>query len=99
MAPPKPLLVGRILRVIAGLGCFYFAIRVVDLPLTLGELAGALILALLAASLVVSGLLANPGCEVTAVPNLVMKKKWHFSCPLFSPLDRMEIWLRQKLRS
>ncbi len=42
MAPPKPLLVGRILRVIAGFGCFYFAIRVVDLPFTVGELAGAL---------------------------------------------------------
>lgn len=80
---PKPLFIGRVLRVLSGLVCFYLAFGVVDLPITLWESLGALALGLLGLSFVVGGLLANPGCEVTALPNLVLKRKRHCLAGLF----------------
>ncbi len=75
---PPPQLFGRALRILAGLACFVGAFLVIDLPADVGELVGAAALALLGLSFVVGGLLANPGCELTALPNLVLEKKRHF---------------------
>jgi len=74
----KPLFVGRALRVFSGLVCFYLAYQVVHPPIDPGQLVGGLILGLLGLSFVVGGLLANPGCEITALPNLFLKKSRHF---------------------
>jgi len=51
---------------------------VLEPPIELGELVGAILLGLLALSLILGGLTANPGCEVTALPNVILKKKWNF---------------------
>ncbi|MDA2928682.1 hypothetical protein MYX84_01855 [Acidobacteria bacterium AH-259-O06] len=74
----EPLFIGRTLRVLAGIGCFYFAFYVFHLPVDFGELVAVMILGLLGLSFVLGGLLANPGCEVTALPNLILKRKQHF---------------------
>lgn len=73
----KPLVAGRILRVASGLVCFYFVIELLD-PSDLGLIIASVALGLLGLSLIVGGLLANPGCEVTALPNLFLQKKTHF---------------------
>jgi len=66
----KPLFWGRTLRVAAGLAASYFAFRL------WGGNAGndvfATLLALLGVSFVVGGIVANPGCEITALPNLFL---------------------------
>jgi hypothetical protein len=74
----KPSLIGRTLRVLAGLYFCYWAFAVLEPPIELGELVGAILLGLLALSLILGGLTANPGCEVTALPNVILKKKWNF---------------------
>jgi len=73
-----PLFIGRALRVLAGLYFCYWSFAVLDHPIELGELLGAILLGLLALSLILGGLIANPGCEVTALPNVILKKKWNF---------------------
>ena len=75
---PTPFFIGRTLRVLAGLYFCYQAFAVLNSPIQLGELVGAALLGLLAFSLILGGLIANPGCEVTALPNVVLKKKWNF---------------------
>ncbi len=75
---PKPLFIGRTLRVLAGLYFFYWAFAVLEPPIELGDLVGAILLVLLALSFILGGLIANPGCEVTAFPNVILKKKWNF---------------------
>jgi hypothetical protein len=69
-APAKPLLFGRLLRVLAGaalLGALA-AFR----PASLLLLA---LLAFLGVSLVVGGLLAHPGCEIFVLPSLVARRQ------------------------
>ncbi len=72
-----PLFFGRVSRVVFGIG-------------TLGVLAyvgaegvglvGALLLGFLGLSFLVGGLLANPGCEITALANIFLPrdKRMHF---------------------
>jgi hypothetical protein len=62
----KPLLVGRLTRVIFGVGAF--ALIWVESP----GWIGTAILALLGFSFVIGGLVSNPGCEITAIPNLFL---------------------------
>ena len=77
LARLPPLLFGRVSRVVFGIG-------------TLGVLAyvgadgvgpvGALLLGFLGLSFLVGGLLANPGCEITALVNIFLPrdKRMHF---------------------
>ncbi|HKW89516.1 MAG TPA: hypothetical protein VJN21_12250 [Candidatus Acidoferrales bacterium] len=77
--PPKPPFWGRTLRILAGVIALYFAVRMWPPPST-NELFAA-VLALLGISFVVGGAVANPGCETTALPNLVLpqeKRLYHF---------------------
>ena len=73
----KPLFIGRLSRFVAG------AITV-GIALIMGAAAlgvvGWLALILLGVSFLVGGLIGNPGCEVTALPNLVLpaSKRLHF---------------------
>lgn len=73
----KPLLLGRSLRVVFGLACF---VGIAFVPP--GEFAwlGILGLVIAGASFLIGGLLANPGCEVTALLNLVLssERRIHF---------------------
>jgi len=60
-----------------------------------GELAAVTFLGI---SLVVAGLRAAPGCEVMAIPGLLLGKNTELACLIFSPLDRLERKLRSKRR-
>lgn len=74
----KPLLAGRLLRIAAGLVCFYFVFEITASSIDVGEVLAALALALLGLSFVIGGLSGNPGCEITALPNLLLERKRHF---------------------
>lgn len=43
-----------------------------------------------AASLILSGLFAYAGCEMAALPNLVLRQRYVMGCAFFSPLDKFE---------
>jgi hypothetical protein len=68
----EPLLFGRVTRVLFGVGTFVLIWAVgVDTLTFLGT--GAL--AFLGASFLIGGLMGNPGCELTAIPNLFRSKE------------------------
>jgi hypothetical protein len=69
-APLKPLLFGRITRVVFGAVALYWGARLWSTDLA--SMAVSLIVILLGFSFLVGGLMANPGCEVTALVNLVL---------------------------
>jgi hypothetical protein len=63
---------GRVTRVLLGVGTFVliWVIGVHDLtPVGTG------VLVFLGISFLIGGLVANPGCELTAIPNLFLSKK------------------------
>ena len=58
-----------------------------------GQLAAATFLGI---SLVVAGARAVPGCELMAIPGLLIGKHAELACLIFSPLDSLERKLRSK---
>ena len=76
-AEPAPLTIGRVSRVVFGLATFGVIVFVG--PSTLG-IIGTVLLGLLGLSFLLGGLVANPGCELTAIPNLLLprSKRVHF---------------------
>ena len=68
------MLFGGGLRIVAGACALASAIIVGPLGLW------GLLLFFLAASFIVGGLLANPGCEITALPNLLLSAEKRFYC-------------------
>ncbi|MGH7542650.1 MAG: hypothetical protein ACREK7_01815 [Gemmatimonadota bacterium] len=50
-------------------------------------------------SLLLASLRADPGCEVMSIPGIVTGRHTHLVCLLFSPLDWLELRLREGLRS
>ncbi|MCX5852507.1 MAG: hypothetical protein NT072_10725 [Deltaproteobacteria bacterium] len=67
-----PLLFGRVTRVLVGVGSLVliYAIGVNTLtPIGTGALA------FLGISFLIGGLVANPGCELTAIPNLFLSQE------------------------
>lgn len=77
LAKLKPLFLGRLSRVIVG-AVLLIVILFVEFEGT-GIIVGVA-LAVLGLSFLVGGLMANPGCEVTALLNLLLpaKKQVHF---------------------
>ncbi len=73
----EPLLFGRLTRVLFGIGTF--AVIVIFGPRELTSW-GTLGLVLLGVSFVVGGLVGNPGCEITALPNLFLSKEKRVHC-------------------
>lgn len=73
----RPLTIGRLTRVLFGIGSFV-VIAVLGTS-TLGFI-GSLVVAVLGISFVVGGLTGNPGCEITAVPNLVLPRSKRIHC-------------------
>jgi hypothetical protein len=78
LATLKPLLVGRVSRALAGLASLG---SIAFVPLEGFGILGAAALAVLGLSFLVGGVVGNPGCEVTALPNLFLRseKKVHFT--------------------
>jgi len=68
----KPLLFGRVSRVLFGVGTF-----VLIWAVGVGKLTfiGTAALVFLGASFLIGGLMGNPGCELTAIPNLFRSKE------------------------
>jgi len=87
----RPLFFGRLLRLLAGLGCL------IAIPFMSLTWLGTFGLVLAGLTFMVAGIKANPGCEITALPNLFLPshRQWSCWCPLFSPLDRLERTLRR----
>ena len=71
LAKLPPLLFGRVARVLFGAGVLYWtaAEGMEELGLT-----GYTVLILLGLSFLIGGAVGNPGCEVTALPNLFLPK-------------------------
>ena len=68
------MLFGRGLRTVAGACALAAAIIVGPFGF------GGLLLFFLAASFIVGGLMANPGCEITALPNLLLSAEKRLHC-------------------
>jgi hypothetical protein len=73
----RPLAFGRVTRIVFGI--MSFVIIVVLGTSTLGAIGTALIV-FLGVSFIVGGLVGNPGCEITAIPNLVLPKSKRVHC-------------------
>ena len=78
LATLTPLIFGRVSRVLAGLASLG---AIAFVPLEGFGLLGAMGLAFLGFSFLIGGVVGNPGCEVTALPNLLLRsdKKVHFT--------------------
>ncbi len=94
-APPRPLFFGRILRIAAGLACL---VSIPFVPAFEYTWLGVLALVVAGATFIVAGVIANPGCEITALPNLLLPagRRLHCLCPLFTPLDWIERSVRRR---
>ena len=68
----EPLLFGRVTRVLFGVGTFVLIWAAGVHTLTV---IGTGALAFLGASFLIGGLVGNPGCELTAIPNLFRSKE------------------------
>lgn len=68
----KPRLFGRLLRIAFGVATLtaLFFVNTIGL---LGQLG----LAFLGVSFLVGGIIGNPGCEITALPNLILRNRCH----------------------
>lgn len=73
----RPLVVGRVTRIVFGVMSFVLVALLGTS--TLGGI-GAALLVLLGVSFIVGGLIGNPGCEITAIPNLVLPKSKRVHC-------------------
>ena len=73
----RPLVIGRVTRIVFGI--MSFVIVAVLGTSTLGGIGTALIV-FLGVSFIVGGLIGNPGCEITAIPNLVLPKSKRVHC-------------------
>jgi hypothetical protein len=66
----------------------------------LGGPAGQIaVLGFLGVSLGLAALRADPGCEVMSIPAFLTGRRTHLACLLFTPLDWLELRLREALRS
>lgn len=65
----KPLGFGRASRILFGVAALAWVFTG-----TL-DVAPAMVVAFLGVSFIVGGLMANPGCEITALPNLVLPRE------------------------
>ena len=73
----RPLFVGRLSRIVAGVAAL-IAVPFVGFE---GVAAlGAVALVFLGISFVAGGLMGNPGCEITALPNLVLRSEKRLHC-------------------
>ncbi len=77
LANLEPLFFGRVTRVLAGVVVLYWAS---DLwAPDLGSVVAFVLVGFLGVSFLLGGLMGNPGCEITALPNLFYppEKRYH----------------------
>ncbi|MCK5408300.1 MAG: hypothetical protein KAJ37_12615, partial [Candidatus Krumholzibacteria bacterium] len=73
----KPLVVGRTTRILFGIGTFVLVAVIGPSNLTFW---GTVALVVLGISFVIGGAVGNPGCELTAIPNLLLSKGKKIHC-------------------
>jgi hypothetical protein len=73
-----PLTIGRTTRVVFGAAVIFFALVAGILQVSV---LGFLALMALGLSFLIGGLLAIPGCELSALPNLMLPKRFRFTFP------------------
>ncbi len=79
MAKLPPLAFGRGARILFGIGALAGAAFV---PWgEAGGIAGGLVLVFFGLSFLAGGVMANPGCEVTALPNLLLPAEKRINFP------------------
>ena len=85
----RPLFFGRLARVLSGVALLVGIPFVPDSEYSWLGIAGLVIAGL---TFFIAGARANPGCEITAIPNLFLPPGRQLACwcPLFSPLDNLE---------
>ena len=71
------MFVGRVTRVLFGLGTFVLIAAIGPSTLTIW---GTVALGALGLSFLIGGLMGNPGCELTAIPNLFVSEKKKIHC-------------------
>ena len=74
----RPLKIGRTTRVVFGAAVILIAPVTGVLQISV---LGFLALMALGLSFVIGGLLAIPGCELSALPNLMLPKRYRFTFP------------------
>lgn len=74
----KPLLIGRASRIVFGTAVLYWGAKLwhENVPAIIASLA----VLLLGLSFLVGGLMANPGCEITALLNVLRAKEKRVHC-------------------
>ena len=72
--------------------CFgaVIAVTPVFLVFLLGDVYMVGVMAFIGLSLILIAALGHPGCEVLAFPALILGRRTHLACILFSPLDWIE---------
>ena len=73
----KPLVFGRTIRIIAGIGALAVVWGVGVQTLTIWGAAGLIFLGV---SFLLGGITGNPGCEITAIPNMVLPEEKQVHC-------------------
>ncbi|MFQ5575256.1 MAG: hypothetical protein ACE5E0_06515 [Terriglobia bacterium] len=73
----EPLVIGRVTRILFGIAAFAF-IAVVGVQ-ALGVVVTGL-LGVLGASFILGAIMRNPGCEITAIPNLFLPRQKKVHC-------------------
>ncbi len=68
----SPLFFGRFLRILSGLALLAWLL--ISPP---AGLLGRVALVFFGLSLVIGGIMAYPGCEITALPNLLLRRQMH----------------------
>jgi hypothetical protein len=72
------MVVGRVTRVLFGIGVIVTAFLTDLLQISV---LGFAALVLLGLSFLVGGIAAIPGCELSALPNLILPKRYRFTFP------------------
>lgn len=73
----RPLIIGRVTRVLFGIGTLILIAVIGPSILTKGGTAALIVLGL---SFLIGGIVGNPGCELTAIPNLLLPEKKKVHC-------------------
>ncbi len=74
----KPLFFGRLTRIVFGVAVLYWGVGLWGADL--GSFVASLYVIILGLSFLVGGLYANPGCELTALPNLALPSEKRLHC-------------------
>ena len=73
----EPMLFGRLTRVLFGIGTF---VLIWAIGTDVLGTVGTVLLLFLGVSFVLGGLMGNPGCEITAIPNLLSPRAKRVHC-------------------